>query len=341
MATPLGRDLCERLVKLEPRIDLVWEPSLMPPMRYPTDYRGDPAFKRTSAQQERFDSMIDSAEALFGIPDISPTALSRTVGANSRLRWVQTMAAGGGGQVKAAALSPDDLHRVVFTTSAGVHGGPLAEFVVFGLLAAAKTLPRLLAQQRAHEWTTRWEMRQLSAQTIVVLGLGGIGKEVVRLLTALGCHVIATSRRETEIAGVAEVVHPDNLSQVLQRADGLVVTLPGTDATVGLVGEDFFSAIKPGATLVNVGRGAVVDEPAFIAALNSGHIGFAALDVFASEPLNEASPLWDMPNVLISPHTAALSSHEEGLIVELFARNAGNLLDGRPLVNVVDTVEFY
>lgn len=341
MATPLDRSLCELIVELEPRIDLVWEPSLMPVRRYPTDYRGDPAFTRTPQQQHQFDAMLDSAEVLFGIPDVDPVALRRTVQANPRLRWVQTMAAGGGGQVRAAGLTPDNLAQVVFTTSAGVHGRPLAEFALFGLLAGAKMLPRLLSQQRDHEWTGHWPMRQLSDQTVLVLGLGGIGREVVRLLTAFGCTVIATSRRETAADGVAEVVHPDHLEDVLPRVDGLVVTLPGTDATNRLVGEPLFSGIKPGATLVNVGRGTVVDEPALISALGSGQIGYAALDVFASEPLNPSSPLWEMPNVLISPHTAALTAAEPRLIAELFARNAGNLLDGRPLVNIVNTVEFY
>lgn len=341
MATPLNRELCETITEREPRIDLVWEPSLMPTMRFPTDYRGDPAFTRTADQQAQYEAMIDSADVLFGIPDLDPTALARTVRANRRLRWVQTMAAGGGAQVKSARLDAADLQRVTFTTSAGVHGRPLAEFALLGLLAGAKSLPRLLAQQREHRWSERWQMGQLSNQTILVLGLGGIGREVARVLTALGCHIIATSRTETSVPGIAEVVHPDNLDGVLRRVDGLVVTLPGTDATAGLVGESMLAAIKPGATLVNVGRGSVVDEPALISALQSGQIAYAALDVFAQEPLQSTSPLWDMPNVLISPHTAALSDAEERLIVDLFVTNAGNLLDGRALINKVNTIEFY
>lgn len=341
MATPLDQELCDRIVALEPRIDLVWEPSFMPPRRFATDYRGDPGFSRTAQQQQRYESMIDSADALYGIPDMDPVALRRTIAANPRLRWVQTMAAGGGGQVKAAGLSTTELNRVTFTTSAGVHGRPLAEFAMFGLLAGAKMLPQLLEQQKEHLWPPRREMRHLTDQTILVLGTGGIGRQVIGLLGAFGCTVIATSRRETALAGVDEVVHPDNLNDVLSRVDGLVVTLPGTDATRGLVGEAVLSAIKPSATVVNVGRGTVIDESALIAALDSGRVGYAALDVFAHEPLPASSPLWDMANVLISPHTAALSAAEPRLIAELFAANAGKLLDGRPLLNRVDTVEFY
>ncbi|TFD46914.1 D-2-hydroxyacid dehydrogenase [Cryobacterium frigoriphilum] len=341
MATPLDQELCDLIVALEPRIDLVWEPSLLPVSRFATDYRGDPDFRRTPDQQHRYESLIDSADALYGIPDLNATALHRTVNANPSLRWVQTMAAGGGGQVKAAALSIDDLQRVRFTTSAGVHGRPLAEFALFGLLAGAKMLPALQAQQRNHDWPARREMHHLAEQTILVLGTGGIGREVIRLLGAFGVRVLATSRQATAIDGVDEVVHPDDLAGVLPEVDGLVVTLPGTDATAGLVGETLLAAIKPGATLVNVGRGSVVDERALLAALGRGQIGYAALDVFEHEPLADSSPLWDLPNVLVSPHTAALTAAEPRLIAELFARNAGHLLDGQPMLNLVDTVEFY
>ena len=122
VATPLDDDLCERIVKAEPRIDLVHDATLLPPMRYASDHPGDPDFHRTTRQQERFDSMVDSAEVLFGIPDLSPLALRRSIRSNPAVRWVQTMAAGGGAQVKAAELSPAELSRVVFTTAAGVHG---------------------------------------------------------------------------------------------------------------------------------------------------------------------------------------------------------------------------
>ena len=152
----------------EPRIDLIRDQALLPPMRHAADFAGDPAFRRTPEQQARFEALIDSAEVLYGIPDVDPDALARTVRANPALRWVQIMAAGGGGQVAAAGLSEADLHRVTFTTSAGVHGGPLAEFAVFGLLAGAKTLPRLIAQQRAHDWSGRWTMAQLEEQTVLL-----------------------------------------------------------------------------------------------------------------------------------------------------------------------------
>jgi phosphoglycerate dehydrogenase-like enzyme len=250
------------------------------------------------------------------------------------------MAAGGGATVKAARLTEDELRRVVFTSSAGVHRDPLAEFAIFGVLAGAKQLPRLVAQQRARDWSDRWLMGQLREQTVLVVGLGGIGSRVVEILAVFGATILGTSRRKLDLPGV-EVIHPDELVSVAGRVDAVVSTLPGTDATTGLLGSAFFDALKPGATVVNVGRGTVIDEPALIAALQSGQVGFAALDVFAVEPLPADSPLWSLPNVLVSPHSAALSVHEDRRIAELFTENASRLLDGRPLLKVIDAVEFY
>jgi phosphoglycerate dehydrogenase-like enzyme len=341
VVTPLLESLCELVSWLEPRVEMVRSQDLLPPVRYPADHHGSPSFARSPEQQRRFESIIASADALYGLPDEDPAALRRAVEANPGLRWVHTMAAGGGAQVKAAGLSEEQLSRVTFTTSAGVHAGPLAEYALLGLLAGAKNVPRLQADAARHEWPQRWLMGQLREQTVLVVGLGGIGREVARMLAAFGTRVIGTSRRGEPVDGVAELVHPDELPAVVARVDGIVVTLPGTAATEKLVSAEVLDAVRPGATLVNVGRGTVVDEDALVGALRDGRIGFAALDVFAVEPLDPASPLWDLPNVLISPHNATLTPAEGRRIAELFADNASRLLDGRPLRNVVNTVEFY
>jgi phosphoglycerate dehydrogenase-like enzyme len=329
------------MAERESRLELVHERRLLPAMRYPADHAGDPSFHRTPEQQAEFDSLLDSADALYGVPDSDSSALRRTAEANSRLRWVHTMAAGGGGQVKAAELSEELLQRIQFTTSAGVHSKPLAEFALFGLLAGAKNLDRLQHQQRHREWTDRWMMGQLAEQTILVVGLGGIGRRVAEVLAALGATVVGTSRREISVPGVDRVVHPDDLVKVAGEVDGVVVTLPGTDATHNMLGHGFFGALRLGATVVNVGRGTVIDEDALVTALNSGVVGFAALDVFATEPLPPNSALWGMDNVIVSPHTSALSVNEDRLIADVFLENAARLLDGQELLNVVDTVEFY
>jgi phosphoglycerate dehydrogenase-like enzyme len=341
VAAPLTDELHALIETAEPRVELLRDASLVAPMRWPADFSGDPGFRRTAEQQRRFVELLDGADALYGIPDVDSAALARTVRANAGLRWVHTMAAGGGGQVKAAGLSAEELERVAFTTSAGVHGGPLAEFAVFGVLAGAKDLPRLIAQQRDREWSGRWAMGQVADQTVLVLGLGGIGSVVARRLKDLGATVLGVSRRDVEVDGVDRVVHPDDIVAEAPGLDAVVNTLPGTSATEHLLGAEFFAALSGGATVVNVGRGTVIDETALVEALDAGRAGFAALDVFEVEPLPEASPLWGHPNVLVSPHTAALDAAEERRIAELFADNAGRLLDGRPLRNRVDTVEFY
>jgi phosphoglycerate dehydrogenase-like enzyme len=340
-STPVSEELIDEIVAAEPRIDFIRDQTLLPPQRFAGDHSGDPAFTRTPAQQQAFEALVDSAEALYGVPDEKPAALSRTVAANPGLRWVHTMPAGGGAQVKAAGLGEADLVRVAFSTSAGVHAEPLAEYAVFGLLAGAKTLPRLLTQQRRGEWTDRWAMGLISQQRILLVGLGSIGRAAAAKLDALGATVVGTSRSADRVEHVDEVVHPDELAAAVRDVDGIVVSLPGTAATEGLVNAKVFAAVRPGVTVVSIGRGTVVDEEAMTAALFDGRIGFAALDVFAAEPLDPASPLWSHPNVLISPHTAALNPAEDRLIAQLFARNATRFLDGAELINRVDTVEFY
>ena len=340
-STPISETLIAEIVADEPRIDFVRDQSLLPPQRFPGDHSGDPAFRRTTDQQSAFDELVDSAQALYGVPDENPAALARTVRANPTLRWVHTMPAGGGAQVKTAGLSDADLARVAFSTSAGVHAQPLAEYAVFGILAGAKTLPRLLDQQRRTEWSGRWAMGLVSQQRILLVGLGSIGHATAAKLKALGATVVGTSRSDVSVENVDEIVHPDDLVDAVGDVDAIVVSLPGTVATEGLVSAEVFAKVKPGVTFVSVGRGTVVDETALIAALADGRIGFAALDVFATEPLTSTSPLWRDPNVLISPHTAALNAAEDRLIAQLFARNATRFLDGDELLNRVDTVEFY
>ncbi|KYJ97696.1 D-2-hydroxyacid dehydrogenase [Microbacterium sp. p3-SID338] len=341
VAVPLAEELCGLIEELEPRLEVVHDAALVPPMRGPADWSGDPEFSRTPEQQRAFDDLVDSADVLFGIPDVDPQALARTVSANPGLRWVMTTAAGGGSTVKAAGLDRADLDRIVFTTSAGVHGGTLAEFALFAVLAGAKGLPRLLDDQRKRTWPDRWEMRQVDEMTVLVVGVGGIGAECARRFHALGARVWGTSRSGRAVEGVDRLIAPDELVDAVGEVDAIVVTLPGTEQTRHLIGEEVLRAVKPGVILTNVGRGSVVDETALLAALDDGRVGFAGLDVFEQEPLPADSPLWTHPRVLVSPHTAALSSKEEERIARRFAENATRLLDGRELRAVVDTVEFY
>ena len=337
VATPLPAELRHQITDVDPRVELLVDDDLLPPMRHAGDHDGDPAFRRTADQQAAFDALLAKADVLYGIPDTKSEALAPAVRANPGLRWVHTMAAGGGAQVKAAGLSAEELDRVLFTTSAGVHGGTLAEFALFGVLAGAKDLPGLQRQQARHEWPERRPLRQIGEQTVLVIGLGGIGTETARLLKAFGATVLGVKRSVEAVANVDEVYGTEDLAAAMSRADAVVITLPGTDATTGLIDKAVLDAAPPGLVVVNVGRGTVIDEPALVDALRSGQVGSAYLDVFAVEPLPDDSPLWDLPNVLVSPHTAALNAAEDRRIAELFADNLRRFLDDEPLRNVMDT----
>ncbi|PJM74387.1 D-2-hydroxyacid dehydrogenase [Bifidobacterium simiarum] len=341
VAVPLNERLCQLVETLEPRIDLIRDHTLLKPMRGPADWSGDPDFHRTPEQQQAFDDLVDSADVLFGIPDVEPEALARTVKANPDLKWVMTTAAGGGSQIKDANLSREDLDRIVFTTSAGVHGGPLAEFAVFGVLAGAKNLPRLLADKGTKTWPDRWEMRQVDEMTVLVMGLGGIGSECVRRLNALGARVIGVAEGNPQVEGVDRVVSAAQLPDVVGEVDAIINTLPGTDQTYHMLGKDVFANMKPGTIISSVGRGTVIDETELLKALDDGRVAFAAMDVFEQEPLPADSPFWTHPQVVVSPHTAALSSKEEERIARRFAQDATAFLDGKPMRAVVNTVEFY
>jgi len=337
---PLAAEHAELLARLEPRLDVVFEPELLGPVEVAYGGQRTP-FSRTPEQEARFERLLESADALFGVPGGSGKALARVVAANPRLRWVHTIPAGGGQQVKAAALTEDDLGRIVFTTSAGVYSEPLAEFAAFGVLAGAKQLPWLLGKQRAREWGPSRMLGSVRDSTVLVVGLGSIGRASAVKLAALGARVVGVHRREVEAPGVESIVPVERFAEAAADADAIVLCLPGTDATRGMLNAEVLAAAKPGVTIVNVGRGTTVDEPALIEALRSGKVGTAVLDVTASEPLASDSPLWDLPGVILSPHTAAASLDDMRAVTELVAENARRLLDGEPLRNVVDTVEFY
>lgn len=341
IATPLTPAHCELLTSLEPRLDLLVDQSLLPPMRWPGDHEGDPGFRRTAEQQQRFVEMCTSADALYGIPDTNPTLLAEVVRANPGLRWVHTMAAGGGSQIKAAGLTEDELDRLEITTSAGPHARPLAEFALFGALSGLKDLTRLQQQKAAQNWSTRWMMGQLFDSVVVVVGMGHIGRATAELFSRCGAQVIGVNRTIRECEGVTETVGIDDLPTVIARADILVNTLPQALDTAGVISAEVLAAARPGLVVVSVGRGSCIDEAALVTALRSGQVGFAALDVFAVEPLPQDSPLWGLDNVVIAPHTAALYKDEDQSIATLFAHNATRLLDGSPLENTINRVFFY
>jgi phosphoglycerate dehydrogenase-like enzyme len=342
IASPLEAELAERIRDAEPRAEVGYEPDLLPPARHPGDHRGDPEFRRDPAGEARWRELLDQAEVLFGIPGDSAAGLAE-VAALPRLRWVHATSAGAGEVVRTAKLPAEALERVTITTSSGVHAIPLAEFAILGLLAIAKDLPRFAEDQRARAWPElRRPLRELDGQTLFLVGLGEIGRETARLAKAFGMRTVGIRRSQKPPPEYVDEVHgPDRLAELACRADAMVVSLPLTEETAGMIDRVVIERLPPSCIFVNVGRGGVVDEPALIEALQEGRIAGAVLDVFATEPLPPDSPLWDLPNVLVTPHAVALSARENERIVELFVTNLRRYLDGEPLAKVVEPGVFY
>jgi phosphoglycerate dehydrogenase-like enzyme len=343
IASPLEAELAARVTGADPRAEVLFEPDLLPPARYPGDHRGDPAFRRGPGAEARWRALLDRAEVLFGVPGDSAADLAEVVTTLPRLRWVHATSAGAGEQVREADLPAEALERVTITTSSGVHAVPLAEFAILGLLAIAKELPRFVEDQRARAWPEiHRPLRELSGQTLFLVGLGDIGRETARLGKAFGMRTVGFRRTEGPPPTHVDEVHgPQRLAELAGRADAMVVSLPLTDQTAGMIDRTTIEALSPGCIFVNVGRGGVVDEPALVDALRGRRIAGAVLDVFATEPLPDSSPLWSLPNVLVTPHAVALSARENERIVDLFVDNLRRYLDGRPLGNVVEPGVFY
>jgi phosphoglycerate dehydrogenase-like enzyme len=328
--------LVDRIRAVDPRLAVVYRPDLLGRPRYAGDHTAPAA--RAPAQEAEWAALVAEAEVMFDLYRPSSRDLPRQA---PRLRWVQLSSSGVRQLVEATGLAASD---VVVTNVAGVHAAALAEFVALALLYFAKQMPRVLADQRRHRWE-RFAGYGLRGRTLGVVGLGEVGREVARVAAALGMRVVATRRTPRPGAplppGVAAVHPPEGLRRLLAESDDVALTVPHTPATTGLLGEAELRLMRPGAVLVNAARGAVVDEAALVRVLQEGHLGGAALDVFAVEPLPADSPLWDLPNVLVSPHSMSTVAGENDRIVDLFCDNLCRYLAGQPLHHVYDRARGY
>lgn len=300
---------------------------------------------RPAQRVEDIPGAFDAVEVLYG-----STALP-AVEAAPKLRWIQLHSAGVDHLVGHPLLATD----VMVTTTSGIHATGMAEYVMAVLLAFGRRLLPLLDLQRRAEWPkgrrdTLLPM-ELRGSTLGIVGYGSIGREVARLASTFGMNLLATKRNAMDPADTGyrlpnagdpdgsllrRLYPPQALKSMLSECDAVVVAVPLTPETHGMVGAAELRAMKPTAVLINVSRGAVVDETALIEALRDGRIAGAALDVFAEEPLPESSPLWKNPNVIITPHLAGASPQYDELAVELFADNLHRYLAGQPLLNRVD-----
>ncbi len=250
-----------------------------------------------------------------------------------RLRWIHSTGAG-----VDRLMHPEVLSReIVITTSSGIHHS-LVEHVLAMVLALSRRLHIAVRNQVQHRWDRgpRVIGGEIAGQTMGILGLGHIGTELATKAHALGMRVIGTKRTPAPIAGVDRVVGPDGLGEVLREADAVVVALPLTPETRGLLGEPELRMMKPTAVLINVGRGPIVQERPLIQALRERWIAGAGLDVFDQEPLPADSPFYELENVIMSPHVSGTSPHYMDRAVAVFCENLVSYLQGNPLRNVVD-----
>lgn len=324
---------------VDPRVDVIYAPELLRQPRYAADHNGV-AVTRSPADEARWRSLLARADVLFDFDYTNDAELPELA---PRVRWVQASSAGIG-QFVAQRRYPERWKGAVFTTARGIHAAPLAEFCLMAMLGASRGLFVMRDLQARRHWE-RFAGTDLAGRKLVIFGHGSIGREVARLSRALGMNVVGVKRsvRNEDPAEhhVDELHAAPAFRSLLPRAEFVVLAAPHTNETERVMGESEFELLPRGAFLINIGRGALVDESAMIEALRSGRLGGAALDVFATEPLPPDSPLWAMPNVLISPHSASTSDRENGRLTDLFCENLRSFLAGEPLRNVLDVSRLY
>ena len=333
LSTRVTEDQIQRMTAVHPRLAIHGEPggyATVDPAEL--DHRGiDYPDERPDVDVE---ALLAKAEVLVA------TRIPSDVTARApKLRWIQVTSAGIDHLWKPCLDGTD----IMLTSAKGIHAGPMAEFVMGTILLFAKGFLRLADQRRERRWD-RFLVDEIAGQTLALIGTGAIGSAVGEAAKAAGMRVVGVRRREGRAglpAAFDEVVSADALDAVLGRADYVVNSLPLTERTRGLLGESTFWAMKSSAIFVNVGRGKTVDEAALTAALRDRRIAGAALDCFETEPLPEASALWDLPNVLISPHMGSDSALYMERMTDVLCDNLKRYAEGRALQNVIDPVERY
>lgn len=267
-------------------------------------------------------------------PQRSPAFFAAALGA-PRLRWLHLFNAGVDHPIFGRFLE----RGVTVTASPGANALPIAHSAIAGLLALARRFPEFARAQRERRWLAHGEVelpRDLAGQTLLVLGLGGIGGEIARLGRALGLRVIGVRRRRPPAsAPIDEWLPPDELLPALPRVDWLAIACPLSDGTRRLIDAAALARLPDGACVINVSRGEIVEQPALVAELASGRLGGAYLDVFELEPLPRESPLWELPNVILSPHASHVSAGSAERQAERFLANLRRYLRGEPLTDLV------
>lgn len=339
IASFLEEEHVRRISGVDPRLRVICEPDLLRPPRYAADHVGA-ARERTPDEEARWRDLLATADILFDfdqthredLPELAPN-----------VKWIQATSSGIG-QFVATMGYGERMPDTVFTKASGVHGRPLAEFCLMVMLLFRKGLLRVIRDQSRKHWE-RYAGTDLEGRTVVVIGLGAVGQEVARMCKALSMKVIGVDLPGIPLDSLTcppdEFFPVGELRSVLPRAEHLVLIAPHTPETEKLIGAEELALMPQDAIFINISRGPLVDEPALADALISGHLSGAGLDVFVEEPLPEDSPFWEMPNVLVSPHSGSTSDQENRRLTDLFCENLKRFLAGEPLINVLDLERLY
>lgn len=286
-----------------------------------------PGIEVNAVDHRRGIELAPSAEIMMGW-NVPQEAVQRA----QRLRWIHSTAAG----VEHLLVPEVKSREIVVTSSSGIHKA-VGEHVFAFMLAFFRRLHIALRSQLQRQWDRHRAVgEELRGKTLGILGLGTIGIEIAQKAQVFGMRVIGMKRRPSPVQGIERVVGPDELHTVLKESDVVVVALPLTSQTQGLIGDNEFKSMKRTALFINIGRGPIVREDALIRALREGWIGGAGLDVFEREPLPQDSPLYEFENVIITPHVSGASPAYMDRAVPLFCENLRRYIKGEPLLNVVD-----
>ena len=277
------------------------------------------------------------AEVYFSWFYLKPTTLHRVLNAAPSLRWHHAPNAGVN-----HILTPKYLERdLILTNGAGVHGIPIAEFVITYLLAYSKRLPSLYKLQNEQNWQRGLPIQELFGKTLLIIGAGGIGQEIAVRAKAFGMRIFGSSRHPKPLPNFDKVVGANEWKELLPESEFVVIAAPLTLETKGMIDMETLGLFRPDSYLINIARGAIVEESALTKALQEGWIAGAALDTVFTEPLPAESPLWTLPNVFITPHCSGNSPRVKERTIALFLENFTRYRQGQQLRNVVDKTAGY
>jgi phosphoglycerate dehydrogenase-like enzyme len=296
-----------------------------------------------------FTHALSEAEAEAAIETVDVALASRITRSMAerapRLRWVHSTAAA---VANLLPLREFAARGILVSNSRGIQAAPIAEHVIGGLLVLSRRFNRMLEAQQNRQWIQSeltddawpWSLR---GRAMTIVGFGTIGQEVARRAHAFGMRVTGVRRRvDQEIPPFVEkVIGPNQLTEGLRGCDVLVISAPFVPETDRLIQAEHIELLNPGAIIINVARGRIIDEPALLAGLQSGRLGGAVLDVFEKEPLDPSSPLWTLPNVIISPHSAGVRPDHWDEVIDLFSENLRRFQRGEALLNLVNSEAGY